>query len=352
MPTQSSLTTYFRDQWYWILLVLIVGLVVGLLFDYLYAKAFEETYYIFAMSHQMPNATAPSSIRHLASSFAVFSAGAFVAFMEMLHYSIHLQQQLLKKLEIDDESSFRFWKRLLDRFDPVDEATVKELRADLPIVTDYFGSITHVNARSWFAGENYLTLLLCQAHELLKRKQQLAAPVGEGNGAPHVNPPPLELFRIVVWKDKWFNQQQSMALLRIFYFFLKEFEIPLKTYILTQRRFDKLLKNPNVPKMAADEIEIKGQFWVCKRQGEDGEKLSLVYGKKEKRSETEIPHRVDDQNNCEQLRKMLDYLKNGSLPLESVFTDLGVMYDDEEVRRKLRLALERLESPVPDWTWT
>ncbi len=91
---------------------------------------------------------------------------------------------------------------------------------------------------------------------------------------------------------------------------------------------------------------------MCKRQGEDGEKLSLVYGKKEKRSETEIPHRVDDQNNCEQLRKMLDYLKNGSLPLESVFTDLGVMYDDEEVRRKLRLALERLESPVPDWTWT
>jgi hypothetical protein len=349
MATQSSLAQYFRNQWYWILLVLFVGLGVGVLFDYLYAKAFEETYRVFAQSHSMPDYTAPASVRHLASSFAVFSAGAFVAFMEMLHYSIHLQQQLLKKLEIDDESSFRFWKRLLDRFDPVDEATVKELRADLPYVTDYFGSITHVNARSWFAGENYLTLLLLQAHELLRRKQ-LLAPIAAGNGEPQQNPPPLELFRIVVWKDKWFNQQQSMALLRIFYFFLKDFEIPLKTYILTQRRFDRLLKNPNVPQVAAKEIEIKGQFWVCKKQRGNAEELSLVYGKKERKSETEIPHRVDDQNNCEQLRKMLDYLKNGSLPLESVFTDPGVMYDDEEVRRKLRSALERLESPVPEWT--
>lgn len=350
MATQSSLTNFVRDQWRWIIIFALAGLGIGLLFDQLYAKTFEETYRIFAESHHLPDPTPPSSVRHLASTFAVVTGAACLLLMEILHYSIHLQQQLLKKLELDDESSFGLWKRLLDRFDPVDEATVKYLREDLPIVTDYFGSITHVNAKSWFAGENYLTLLLCQAHELLKRKQQLAAPAGGGNGALQQNQPPLELFRIVVWKDKWFKQKQSMALLRIFYFFLKEFEIPLKTYILTQRRFDRLLKNPNVPQVAANEIEIKGQFWVCKRRLEDGEKLSLVYGKKEGRFETEIPHRVDDQSNCEQLRKMLDYLKNGSLPLESVFTDLGVMYDDEEVRRKLRSALERLESPVPEWT--
>jgi len=350
MPTQaSSYTNYLREQWRWILILAIVGVCVGLLFDHLCVATFEETYRLFAQSHNMGDPTPPASVRHLASTFAIVSAAVFLAVIEMLHYAIHLQHQLLKKLEIDDDNSFRFWKRLLDRFDPVDEATVKELRADLPHVTDYFGSITHVNARSWFAGENYLTLLLLQAHELLRRKQ-LPAPVGAGNGEPQQNPPPLELFRIVVWKDKWFNQKQSMALLRIFYFFLKEFEIPLKTYILTQRRFDKLLKNPKVPKMAADEIEIKGQFWVCKRQVGTDEGLSLVYGKRERRFEPEIPHRIDDQNDCEQLRRMLDYLKDGSLPLESVFTDLGVMYDDEEVRRKLRSALERLESPVPEWT--
>lgn len=128
-----------------------------------------------------------------------------------------------------------------------------------------------------------------------------------------------------------------------------EFEIPLKTYILTQSRFNRLLKDNQVPPVDAQEIEVKGQFWVCRRRSENGEELSLVYGKKATAGEPEIPQRVHNQRNCEQCMNMLEYLREGSLPLERVFTDLKVIYDDAEVSRKLRAALRQLENPVPTY---
>lgn len=355
MPTQTStVRAFFNEQFRWILLILLLSIGIGIGFDFLIKYALDSTFEIFAQAKGLnPVPNPPTSLHVFGSCVAIFLGALLFTLVEISHFLVNLHIRILLAVEAEEDDRPGLLRRFLFKFDPVDEATVKELRADLQNVTDYFGSITHVNAKSWFAGENYLTLLFCQAHELVSRRivaLTSAASAGSTSVSTQTENQ-LELFRVIVWKERWFRQKQSIALLRMLYFFNKEFDIPLKTHLMTQRRFNRLLRDGQVPPDSAKEAEIRGQFWLCNRKDEKGaEVLNMVYGERRDWGETEEPHRVTKQDTCQVCKRLLDYLRDGALPLETVFDDPAVMYNDDEVVRRIKGALKKLDSPqVPKY---
>lgn len=356
MPNQiSTLRAFINEQLRWILIILGLSIAIGIGFDFLVKYVLDDVFIIFAQAKGLnPVPEPPTSLHVFGSCVAIFFAALLFTLLEIFHFLLNLHIRILLAVEAEGDDRPGLLRRFWFRFDPVDEATVKELRADLQNVTEYFGSITHVNARSWFAGENYLTLLFCQAHELISRRIAALTTNASASGSPlaeRQTQNQLELFRVIVWKERWFRQKQSIALLRMLYFFNKEFAIPLKTHIMTQKRFNRLLRDGQVPPNSAREVEIRGQFWLCKRKDGTGmEVLNMVYGERREVGETEEPHRITKQDTCELCKRILDYLRNGALPLESVFDDPAVMYNDDEVIRRITAALKQLDSPqVPTY---
>jgi hypothetical protein len=346
----ATFRSFVNEQLRWILIILVLSIAVGVGFDFLAKYALDAAFQAFAQVKGVnPIPETPTSWHVFASCLAIFFGALFFTVLEIAHFLLNLHIRILVAVEAEGDERPGLLRRFWFRFDPVDEATVKELRDDLINVKDYFGSITHVNAKSWFAGENYLTLLFCQAHELISRRIAGLTDSGAANQQASTlteSKDQLELFRVIVWKEKWFRQKQSIALLRMLYFFNKEFKIPLKTHIMTQRRFNRLLKDGQVPPDSAKELEIRGQFWLCnRRDGQGSEILNMVYGEKREMGETEEPHRVTKQDTCEKCKRILDYLRRGSLSLETVFDDPAVMYNDDEVIRRIAGALKQLDSP-------
>lgn len=337
-------------------ITLIASFVVGWAFGYVSLIAFEEA---FRLAVNNSNIEIPRNIHLLSEGVgAFFTLIAFLAF-ETFQFLIYLKERILLEVVGEDEPLPTILERLLP-YDPVDKLTVKILIDDLLYLGNYFGSITYLAASRWFAGDNYLALLLCQVQELVDRKATALASHGEALPANPVKWSTqnldLDMFRIIVWNKCRFHQKQSIALLRTLYFFDVRMHLPLKTFIITRKRFNDLLKNDKLAAADVRNFKEHGQFWVCDRKEPEKDlEWTLVWGEKQyflrafalRRPET--PHVVTDKKTCLVAKKILDYVRDASVPLDEVFT-WDTMYDDRVVRLRLRDRLKNLEAPrYPDY---
>src|SRR6185437_3737677 len=313
--TITELRRFISSRKLSISITLVASFLVGWAFDYISLIAFEEAFRVAANN---PTIEAPQKLHVLAMGVgAFFTLTTFLAF-ETFQFLIYLKERILLEVVGEDEPLPTIFERLLP-YDPVDQLTVKVLIDDLTFLEQYFGSITYLPASRWFAGDNYLALLLCQVQELVHRKA-LALASQSGSNTWRTQNIDLEMFRIIVWNKCRFYQKQSIALLRTLYFFDVRMHLPLKTFVITRKRFNDLLRNPELAAADLHSFKENGQFWVCDRKEPDKDlEWTLIWGEKQyflrifPLRRPEKPHVVTDVKTCLSSKKILDYIRKASV---------------------------------------
>lgn len=279
---------------------------------------------------------------------SVLTAGLVILLLERQLFILHLLRRILEALDKKRQekaswfASFgafaaRLIEQLVPGWDPVDEKTVGYLKVQLPDAKADFGAITHVPAKKWFAGENYLTILLLQVKALVDRNHPKLPLPALGTAVPvQVVANPLEIFRIIVWPKRKFTAPQSIALLRLLYSLRKDFGIPLKTHLMTKDKFKNFLRQmPGVPK----QFHQRQQFWVCIVVENGTDTHQMVFGEKETFKKTEKATLIKNKPECGKCTTALSFLRPHTVDLDTVFHAIDI-FDDHSAMTQLKKALD------------
>ncbi len=329
-------TGQFLRKWFFlVLLEALASYGIGLIGEKLAHEFLQDAFRTLTQNDQ---ASLPGHSALLPAYFGGLLMFGVFLFLVVASMLVDMKGAILQEVRGDDISDPSFLERTFFPYDPVKELTTQLLAKDLKATVDYFGSITHVPAWRWFGGDNYFTILFRQVQELVDRKaMQSSITGGIVSTESSAN---LEIFRIVVWPRRWFYKRQSIALLRMLFFLEKEFKIPLRTFLLTHRRFQQLIGK--LPDELRAQVKAKNQFWVCRRNYDGHIALRMVWGEKHGLRRQESPHTMEAQEDCDRHKQTLDFLRNAALSLDDVLGRLGIdgMHVDKDVILNLKTKLD------------